>query len=201
MKAKDLQQMTLTENIKHQNRSVSLTSRGRNSRGNLAEFAPAFTLFILAGIVPLVCSLIIPIRFCIAQGLIDQTTQRLSRCEKMSQACKNFENDDDWERFLSLCGLKTNEKHLSIIVVGSDDGLVEIEQPASIDKKLLPAAGIRSNTYVLRLKAKLEMKPVFASCLLPIPGVTTPLKFALLSDRMWENTSCDPETRQYYLNE
>lgn len=173
----------------------------RNSHGSLAEFAPAFTIFIIAGVIPLICSLIIPVRFCIAQGLIDQTTQRLSRCEKMSLACKIFQEDEQWVDFLTLCGLKTKDKHLSIVVVGTSEQGVEIEQPAAIDRRLLPAAGSPSHSYVLRLKANLEMKPVFASCLVPIPGVTTPLKVALKSDRVWENMSCDPETRQYYVNE
>lgn len=167
----------------------------------LTEFAPSFMLFLLFGLLPLFCCLIVPLRFCLAQSLMDQAVRDLARCEKMSIACSKFRDDTNWEHFLSSCGLKIKEKNISVLVSARDLSNFALSEPAHLDSDWLPGGSKDARTFTLELSASYEMAPLFRDCKLSIPGLTSPLSMRMKSEHLWENMSCDPETRQFYINE
>lgn len=185
--------------------SQILSSARKASRapgGYATEFAPVFSVFVIFGILPLIGCAVMFMRVCVAQALLDHSTQSLARSEKMSVACKSFYGESERESYLVLIGLETTSKSLSLVVGGRDQSQFTLTEPARLSSNWLPSGRNQPSCYVLRATTVLQMKPFFnGQSMLRIPGVTVPLRLALRSDRQWENTSCDPETGEFYINE
>jgi hypothetical protein len=180
---------------------ISLAEKRRNNKGvSIAEFAPAFALLIVCGIIPLFASLIIPVRIFFAQGLLDRESLSLCRYEKMSDATQKF-GEKSWQSVLAQLGIKTTEKQLNLLITNTGGHTIAVEQPAKVSHDWLPGGQMSPSIYRLQVLTKMEMPPVLSCSVVSIPGLTRKLNLTLKSESLWQNLSCDPETNDYFLNE
>ncbi|MGH9550461.1 MAG: hypothetical protein ACRD3W_13855 [Terriglobales bacterium] len=179
----------------------------RNEKGSsLTEFGPALAIFIIFVIVPLLDLGVIPIRYGIAYGVLNQLTKRMGMCEKLSQANNMYMNEKWWVNDLNASGIFVSKKALSIRVVGTNqETAANLPTSAPVPTNFLPDSKSGPYYYYLQLTSTLQINPLFPMTVpwAGIPGLTGPVTIPITTEGAWENLGRDSEspTEDYFLNE
>lgn len=187
-------------------------SATRSKRGSLTEFGPALVIFVVFFFVPLIDLGVLPIRYAIAYGAINQFVHHVSLAEKMSDADKMLKAEKFWSTTLTKCGVEVSKTQLALKIVNKADQETQviIPEPAPIPKQWQPDGAQGPFLYYLVLTADTKISPLFMMNLpwKGIPGLTAPCSIRIESASAWENLGRDPNSQQiaqneypYYMNE
>jgi hypothetical protein len=173
----------------------------RNQRGEMiTEFASALTILIVCFFIPLLNLTAIPVRYLIGMGMMSDLTHKLSLAETRGQAVSLASNLTSYQQLANKFGISIGECDLSMICKNKASETIILP-----GKKPVPAAWLPGGTkgpciYLLQTETELAISPLM--CGGPrVPGLTAPLKLTFVSNSPWENLSCDPATRAFYVNE
>lgn len=196
--------------VYHRHLSSLLHRLRRSQKGSqISEFAAALLLLVTVIFIPLLDLAIVPIRWMMAQELINGYARTLAMCETYSESRRTEEVAPSLqERMVKLGGvdLKTIALHLNITRVARDRDTVEfidVTEPESIPPAWLPDGALAPCVYLLKIDVEALISPVVllkwqgAS----IPGLTAPIPLTLTATHEWVNLGKDPSTEKYFINE
>jgi hypothetical protein len=182
----------------------------RSERGSqIAEFGAALVLLSLFLVLPLLDLLIVPIRWMMAQELINAYVRNLAMCETFSQSIQTMEADPSLRtRLIRLGGVEVQSMNLLIKVtrISQDPALVksvEASKPGTIPTRWLPDGALAPCGYSLVIDVKAAISP---GMLLrweqaSMPGITAPFPISVAAAHEWVNLGKDPATGKYFINE
>jgi len=182
----------------------------RNSNGaQLAEFGPALALLVGIIIVPLLDLSLLPIRWILAQNLVNDYSRQLSLCETFSQSLRRLNAFPSLSsRLRDLGGIRTDsiDMHLKVSRVSGGAGNqaeLNISTPGAIPGVWLPNGANAPCSYLLEIQINSLMSPafLFPKCGIDIPGLNSPVPLLLTASHNWENLGRDPRTHCFFLNE
>jgi hypothetical protein len=180
------------------------------SGSQLAEFAPA--LMVLVGVVflPLLDLTIIPIRWMLAQNLINDYSRQLALCETFGQSQEKMSAEPSLAtRLQSLGGISTRSMDLRLKVSrlakgGAADQSYIARLPGEIPREWLPNGSNAPCSYTLELQIDSLMSPAILLPtwgLSPVPGLTAPIPLLITASHEWENLGRDPRNKEFFFNE
>jgi hypothetical protein len=171
----------------------------------LAEFAAALVILILVFFIPLLDLGILPVRYFMAQELIQQYARRLSHCETLTQAYAEMNADPSlrW-RLVKLGGVqpKSLDLHLLISTVKPPIEKIDVVKPTTIPKAWWPEGSRSPCEYILEVTAAVDVSPAIMMNFEPkVIGLSKPVPFTLRADSPWENLGRNPITKAFFMNE
>lgn len=162
-------------------------------------------MLVLLFFVPLLDLGIMPVRYFMAQELINQYARKLSHCESLTQAYSEMEADPSLQtKLIRLGGVDPQdlELHLIISTIRPPIERKDIVKPKTIPKEWFPDSKRGPYEYELEVVADIEISPAIIMDLKPkVMGLSKPVPFELRSDSPWENMGKNPITKMFYLNE
>ncbi|MDZ4731731.1 MAG: hypothetical protein SH820_17515 [Xanthomonadales bacterium] len=175
----------------------------------LTDFSAALILLIFLVFVPLIDLTIVPIRWMLAQELVNGYARRLSLCETFSESRMRMDADPSLRTKLhNLGGVTTESINLRLRITRifrypHAEEFILAEKPRQIPADWLPNGAKAPCSYQLELNVRSQMSPAI---LLPlkgvsIPGLTKPIPFLISSSHEWANCNPDPATGTFFLNE
>jgi hypothetical protein len=174
---------------------------GRDERGlPIAEFVSALGIFIFFVLIPLADLTAMPVRFLIGYSMILDFTHKLSLSETRSQAITLAGSSSSYEQMARQLGVPIGNSELSVLCKNNKSETLTVENNKPIPRAWLPGGTKGPCTYLLQNKVKIKIEPLL-SLGLKVAGITAPLSVTLQSDAPWKNLSCDPLTREFYINE
>ncbi len=178
------------------------TKQARSKRGGtVAEFGMTFIVLVCFFFIPLVNLGFIAARYLLAQGIVAECTHRMALSEKRSDSYALLSSDPRWRQFLTKCGVSIEESKLQLIVCGKTSGdQVVVAQGAPVTSQWLPEGSKGPCVYMMELRVKAKMMPVYKGGP-SIPGINTPLDVDFAGRSVWENLACNPDSKEYYINE
>jgi hypothetical protein len=182
-------------------RKVMIT-RYRNQRGSLmTEFASAFVLFTCCLMIPLINISVIPVRYVISFAMVSEVTRKLALAETRSQAISLAAQPAFYQTFAKQFGIAMEPPTLSVVCKDQNSETVIFPDKKPIPPVWLPGGSRSSHcNYLLRTETTVQIPPLF--CFGPkIPALTSPILFNIGATAPWENLGCDPNTREFYINE
>jgi hypothetical protein len=181
----------------------------RRSGSQIVEFAAAIILLVFFVSIPCLDLAIVPIRWMMAQQLIDSYVRTLAMCETFSESLRILDTDPSLTtRLEKLGGVKVNSLKLTIQItrVLTNKGelqVFEVHSPGQIPSAWLPNGSFAPCTYALRIDAGLSISPAllikFGNA--PVPGLTEPIPVSLQALHEWTNLGRDPNTEKFCINE
>ncbi|MBU6451785.1 MAG: hypothetical protein KGS72_08415 [Cyanobacteria bacterium REEB67] len=191
---------------KHRSRPCPL--RGETG-SQLAEFGPA--LFILAFfiLIPLLDLGILPIRWMLAQEIVNEYSRNLALQENFSQSFKTMEADPSLATRLKKLGGVTVEtinlrlRASRVFRQPHAPEFILVNEPKCMPPAWQPDGAKAPCAYGLELNVQSLMAPAF---LFPIswysiPGLTKPIPVSFNATHEWENLGRNPVTKSFFLNE
>jgi hypothetical protein len=188
----------------------------RNSAGQqISEFAAALVLLFTFFFVPLLDLGVLPIRWLLAQELIETYARQLSLSETFSQALTKLGDDPSLEtKLIHLGGVQPKNIRCRLIASTVRDDPVQhyySDVPKNIPQEWLPNGRRAPLDYRLEVQVDVEISPVFLVRLPEskdnsktkgkIPGLNAPVALTMSATANWENLGRDPVTKNYFLNE
>jgi len=173
----------------------------------LAEFSAAFLAFVVFIFIPLLDLCVIPIRYAVAYGAVNQLTHRMALCETVSKAVQMPATDTWWSGNLQNCGIHVTSSSLVIKVVSKLNMQTQVMLPvtAPVPTEWQPDSPNGPFYYYLELTSNLQIAPLLqmSSSGAGIPGLTGPAPVSIVTDAEWENLGRDPDSANgdYYMNE
>ncbi len=160
-------------------------------------------------LVPLIDLAAVPIRWMLAQQLVNVYARKLSLCETFSGARAMMEADPSLSTRLHRLGgvdVQSINLHLRISrvqIYAHQEEFLLAETPKEIPQTWLPNGAKAPCSYLLELDVKSLMSPLI---LLPfrgisIPGLTRPIPLVVSGSHEWGNLGPDPLTGKFFLNE
>jgi hypothetical protein len=188
---------------------TKMRSRRTSSGAQLLDFSAALIVLVCCVVVPLVDLTIVPIRWMLAQQLVNTYARKLALCETFSGSRKLMEADPSLSTRLHNLGgvdVQSINLHLRISRVrpyAHQEEVFLAETPLDIPPAWLPNGGKAPCSYMLELDVKSLMSPLI---LLPIkdiaiPGLTRPIPLLVSGSHEWGNLGPDPTTGKFFLNE
>ncbi len=173
----------------------------RGERGELmAEFAAALAILICCIFIPLTNLAAVPVRYLIGYSMVSEFTHKLSLAEKRSQAITLTRVSSPFEKFAREFGISVGDSELSVLCKNNESETLTVANKEPIPQAWLPGGSKGPCIYLLQNRVDITIQPIL-SLSLKAPGLTSPLSLTVQSDAPWENLSCDPLTRQFYINE
>lgn len=175
----------------------------------MTEFAAGLVLLITVAFVPLLDLAIVPVRWMMAQELLNSYVRTLSMCESFSEARHAMESDPSLQtRLLRLggIGVKAINLHLKITRVSHDPSAaesIEVDRPGRIPAGWLPDGALAPCMYLLRTDIQATIAPAILMSWpgMSIPGLTEPVPLSLTASHEWLNLGRDPSNEKYFINE
>lgn len=188
---------------------VSRMSDRTVTGSQISEFAAAIFLLVTAVFIPMLDLAIIPIRWMMAQEIINEYARTLALCESYTEALRTMEADPSLRtRLIRLGGIGVKEINLrlSITRVSQFPGetkTLEVTKPGHIPPAWLPDGALPSCEYLLKLDVQAQISPAIVMNWQerPIPGLTAPIPVSLVATHEWPNLGKDPITHKYFINE
>jgi hypothetical protein len=172
----------------------------RTQKGTLAEFAPALLIFICFVLLPAIDIAFIPVRYLIAQGVMNETAHRLALADTRTEA-NNIAHEGWWTDFLKRCGVVVHPQPLRLIVGGVNPAEPLVLLPSQpVPAEWLPTGAKAPCTYIVEMTAQADIGPLCNGSS-GLPGFTAPVHLTLNSRSNWENLGRDPANHQYFINE
>lgn len=181
----------------------------RTLGSQMAEFGAALFLLFAFIFVPLLDLAIVPIRWMMAQELINTYVRTLAMCETYTQSLRTIEADPSLRtRLIKIGGVQVTSigLHLTINRISASsatDRSIDIYNPGAIPVDWLPDSKRGPCQYLLVLDVKAAISPAVLVNwgALAIPGLTKPIPISITVLHDWGNLGKDPSTGQYFLNE
>jgi hypothetical protein len=194
----------------------------RGQRGaQMTEFAAALALLFMCFFVPLMDLGILPIRWLLAQELIQSYARQLSLCETYSQALAKLQADPSLEtKLVRIGGVKPLNMKCRLIastVRAIPKMQFTAEKPGELTNNWLPNGRNSPLSYVIQVSVDCEIQPMFL-VRLPgsndtndpahpesnkgkVPGLNGPVPLTVTASASWENLGRNPVSKNFYLNE
>lgn len=167
----------------------------------MSEFSAAMCVFICLFLIPLVDIGIIPIRYFMAQGLLNDTAAKLALCRKRSAAYDILLKDEQWRDLLEKVGVHVKAVKMNLRIVSQKSTAEAIvKRNAQVLPEWLPQGAKAPCVYSLETATVCKIAPL-VNAEAGLPGLTAPLTFIINARAQWENMGRNPETGNYYLNE
>ncbi|MDR3615658.1 MAG: hypothetical protein P4L53_19020 [Candidatus Obscuribacterales bacterium] len=189
----------------------------RGQRGaQMTEFAAALALLFMCFFVPLMDLGILPIRWLLAQELIQSYARQLSLCETYSQALAKLQADPSLEtKLIRIGGVKPLNMKCRLIAstVRAIPKMEFIaEKPGELTNDWLPNGRNAPISYVMQVSVDCEIQPMFLVRLPGIddpdhpnkgkvPGLNGPVPLTVAASASWENLGRNPVSKNFYVNE
>lgn len=174
----------------------------RRQKGHaMLEFAVGLIVFVCFILIPLLDIGFIPVRYFIAQGVINEFTHRLALCEKRTEAYQVLSDEESWKTFLGKCGVTVHEPKLKLIACGKDESdQLSVTKGQMVPDAWLPNGNKGPCVYAFELTTDCDIAPLYPGNG-GMPGFTSPITLTLKSKSQWENLGRNPDTTAYFLNE
>jgi hypothetical protein len=184
---------------------LSQTSRRkRRSDGHvIAEFAPALAILAIMVFIPLLDLTIVPIRWTLAQQLVDDYARKLALCETFSEALATMRAEPSLhQRLEHIGGIQTKALDVQLQISDASE-TITVSDVGKIPAAWLPSGTHRVCTYTLCVKAQSLLSPaiLFQTGNEKIPGLSAPIPLEITASHQWGNLAVDPITRNFYINE
>jgi hypothetical protein len=184
------------------------TLRRRNG-SQIVEFAAAIILLIGFVAVPCLDLAIVPIRWIMAQQLIESYVRTLAMCETFTESLHTLDTDPSLTtRLVRLGGVRVESLNLTLKITRvlpdqTKMQYLDVRVPGQIPAAWLPNGAFAPCTYALHIDARLSIAPAVLMTLqgLTIPGLTAPIPVLLHASHEWMNLEQDPNTEKFRLNE
>jgi hypothetical protein len=181
----------------------------RQSGSQIVEFLAAIVLLLGFLVIPCLDLAIVPIRWMMAQELINSYVRTLSMCETFTESQHIIDSDPSLKiRLLRLGGVEVESLKLVLKITRvrheqSEIQSLEVLYPGQIPSAWLPDGSFAPCTYSLDIDAKLTIAPavVMKWERMPVPGLTEPIPVSLRASHEWMNLGLDPNTGKYFVNE
>lgn len=192
----------------HLNRQ-SHHKRRSASGSQIAEFAAAMVMLVFVILLPFLDFVILPVRWLMAQEIVNSYVRKLALCETYSQAYEILEADPSLStRLERLGGVQCRKLNLKmriarVFLQPHPIEVLTVEKPGSIPPAWLPDGEKAPCIYNLELEVHAMIAPALLapSGGLSVPGITAPVPFLIRASRNWENLGRNPVTRRYFINE
>lgn len=179
----------------------------RNYHGSqIPEFAAAIILLVLVVFVPMLDLIILPVRWMLAQEIVNGYSRRLALCETFSQAYAMMEADPSLKNRLSnLGGVTCDSINLRLRIQRTFPlpETISIEKPGTIPTAWLPNGEKAPDSFSLDVDVDAKISPALTLQAggLSIPGLTGPVPMIISSSHQWENRGRNPITGKFFLQE
>jgi len=188
---------------------VSQTMYRSQTGSQIAEFAAAILLLVTVIFVPMLDLAIIPIRWMMAQELINGYVRTLALCESYTESLRTMEADPSLRtRLIRLGGVGVQDinLHLNITRISplkSQPKTIEVIKPGRIPPAWLPDGALAPCEYLLKIDVQALISPAIMMNWQgkSIPGLTAPIPVSLVATHEWPNLGKDPTTQKYFINE
>jgi hypothetical protein len=172
----------------------------------MVEFSAAIVVLVICVLIPIIDLSVLPLRLLLWQEALNSDVRKLAQSEKFSSAKESLDTDKslliytnriDGIRLLGANSVLTISKQTPPYETFATD---EIN---SIPPKWLPTGIKAPCTYELQVSTTVEVSPLimFNGFKTPIPGLTAPFIFTNKARNHWENSSRDPVTGMFFMNE
>ncbi len=152
---------------------------------------------------------VVPIRWMMAQEIVNNYARKLAMCETLSQSYATMEADPSLKVLLQNIGgvdVKLIDLHVRISRTAALQDKADsyiVNQPGRIPPAWLPVADNQSRLFSLELSVHSNMAPaiLLSGVKWPIPGITTPIPMLITASHEWGNLGRNPRTGNYFINE
>ena len=152
---------------------------------------------------------IVPIRWMLAQDIVNSYARRLALCETFSQAFQVMESDPSLSSRLSqIGGVAVDNINLRMRVArvqhkGHEEESIVAIGPGHIPPAWLPDGAKGPCSYSLEVDVNAQMSPAI---LLPaaknkIVGLNAPIPLLVSASHQWENLGRNPVSKDFFVNE
>jgi hypothetical protein len=174
----------------------------------IAEFAPALVVLAAFVFLPLVDLAIVPIRWMMAQEIVNAYSRKLALCECFSQSLQVMQADPSLStRLIQIGGVTLSSVGASLRIARifnrphAEESIV-VAMPGEIPAEWLPNGAKAPCTYALDVQAQAMMSPaILLSSSVKVPGLTAPIPINITASHTWANLGRNPFTRKYFVNE
>lgn len=167
----------------------------------MSEFSAAVAVFICLFLLPLIDIGVIPIRYYMAQGLLNDTAAKLALCEKRSVAYDVLLRDTQWRDLLDKVGVHVRAAKMDLLIVSQNSSSkTVVKRTDQVLPQWLPRGARYPCIYTLQTGTVCEIAPLVNTGV-GLPGLTAPLTFLIPARAQWENMGRNPQTGNYYINE
>lgn len=178
---------------------MRIRHRRLNNKGyNLPEFAVAFIVFTLV-LLAIAFGTVVPFRYMLANGMVASMVHRASLAEKRSLSYTALAQDPCMN-FARQCGIDFGAGKIGVVCISKTGGSLTVPSGSPVPKDWLPGGKNAPCTYLLQISQPATINSLITSSN-GMPGVTAPLKVTFNANSCWENLGCDPETKDFYINE
>lgn len=181
--------------------------RPRSGRGShIVEFAAGISILVGLLVLPLLNLAILPVRWMMAQELVNDYSRRLALSETYSQAFHRLEADPSLKTRLERVGgvaVKQMALEMRVARVGASAEEAVFSGPARIGSAWLPDGDKAPCSYSLELTVDTGISPAvtLSGLGVSVSGLTRPLALTIRASHPWGNLGQDPATGKFYLNE
>ncbi len=205
----------MLDSIRVYTRSPSGYSHRRKRSGRrvdngsqISELGAGLVLLVVFVLIPMLDLVVVPLRWMMAQELVNSYARTLAMCESFSQAVETMDADPSLRTKLESLGgvdIKSIDLHLKISRtnhLGASDSYI-VKGPRGIPPQWLPRSDNGSQLYSLEVDVYSEMYPAILIpwSSLSIPGVTAPIPMLVRSTHEWGNLGINPRTGDFFINE
>lgn len=160
-------------------------------------------------LIPMLDFVVVPVRWMMAQEIVNNYARKLAMCETLSQSYATMEADPSLKVLLQNIGgvgVKSIDLHVRISrtsTLKSETESYIVNQPGRIPAAWLPSADSQSRLFSLELTVHSNMSPaiLLSGINLPIPGITAPIPMIVTASHEWGNLGRNPRTGNYFINE
>jgi hypothetical protein len=189
--------------------SVSQTLYRSQTGSQISEFAAAILLLVTVIFVPMLDLSIIPIRWMMAQEIINGYVRTLALCESYTESLRAMEADPSLRtRLIKLGGVGVQDVNLRLNITRispckGQPKTIDVTKPGSIPQAWLPNGAFAPCEYLLEIDVQALISPAITMNWLgtSIPGLTAPIPVSLVATHEWPNLGKDPTTQKYFINE
>jgi hypothetical protein len=188
--------------------AIRFSKRRKRSQfgSQIAEFGAGLLILTTLILIPLLDLVIVPIRWMMAQEIVNSYTRKLAMCESLSQSSQLLNLEPSLQSKLEKIGgvsVDSTDLLLRIATIYPSGEVLQFYVPARVPAEWLPNGSKAPCVYSLQLRVGLTIAPalLFNGWGQQITGVTKPIPIFVTASHEWENLGRNPATGEYFLNE
>lgn len=205
--------MLMPGKVYHRHKRCPMSNRRRRAKtrtgSQIPEFAAALMLLFGVALAPLLDLAVVPIRWMLAQEIVNSYVRMLAICESYSESCRAIDADPSMQtQLLRLGGVSVKHIDLNLKITRVPHGqsvpeFIEVHLPGCIPNAWLPNGTFAPCVYMLNINVEASVAPAVLMNWQSkrIPGLTEPIPVILTASHEWANLGRDPATEKYFINE